>query len=121
MVSTLIGDCPARRMLQDISACKHTQGAWAFAIFRLRSCKGGQVKDADSPSDNRISSSDLWRPRNGGRGISDRIGAGRNGREGAARWRDGPLRVRATHLGRNGGGRSGGGGWRCPKRGPTFR
>src|SRR5947209_16515247 len=44
MVSTLIGDCPARRMLQDTSACKHTQGAWPFAIFSLRSCKGGQVE-----------------------------------------------------------------------------
>src|SRR2546421_5438680 len=31
-------------MLQDTSACKHTQGAWPFAIFSLRSCKGGQVE-----------------------------------------------------------------------------
>src|SRR5437773_12399039 len=31
-------------MLQDTSACKHTQGAWSFAIFSLRSCKGGQVE-----------------------------------------------------------------------------
>src|SRR5256884_3452609 len=44
MASTLIGDCLARRMLQDTSACKHTQGAWPFAIFSLRSCKGGQVE-----------------------------------------------------------------------------
>lgn len=55
---------------------------WPFATFSSRSCKGDQVKGEDPPSDNRISSSDLGRPRNSGRRIGNRLGAGRNDREG---------------------------------------